>query len=353
MEFGIMTAKIDEIGLIVHAENLGFTNAWITDSPMIRSNVWAVLALAAQQTRSMKLGTAVAVPTMRLAPVCANGIATINRLAPGRCILGLGTGHTAVRTLGQKPMRLKPFAEYIRVVRGLLSGAEVDYTLDGETHKVRFQMRDFDYIDLDHEIPIHVAAYGPKAQQIAGELGDGLLTGTPRGGTLPEMWENLQAGARRGGRTLPTGFPLSLITSPCILQPGEAIDSDRVKNEVGGTVVTGLHYLVARHLESGVEPPDYAKSVWKPYLDWLFQFPEEIRHQRLHDSHNTFLDPEEAQFLSPELIQGLCFAGSGQELIERIGEWEQLGLTQIVVYPQVDRAYGVIEQFADQVISRL
>jgi len=38
-----MTAKIDEIGYIVHAENLGFTHAWVTDSPMIRSNCWAVL----------------------------------------------------------------------------------------------------------------------------------------------------------------------------------------------------------------------------------------------------------------------------------------------------------------------
>ena len=94
MDFGIMTAKIDEIGYITHAENLGYRNCWVTDSPIIRSNCWAVLALAAQATRTMRLGTGVAVPPLRLAPVTANGIATINRLAPGRCFLGLGTGHT-------------------------------------------------------------------------------------------------------------------------------------------------------------------------------------------------------------------------------------------------------------------
>ena len=76
----------------------------------------------------MRLGTGVNIPGLRLAPVTANGIATINRLAPGRCFISLGTGHTAMRMLGQRPMPLKPFREYIRVVRALLNGEEVDYT---------------------------------------------------------------------------------------------------------------------------------------------------------------------------------------------------------------------------------
>ena len=109
MDFGILTAKIDEVGYISHAENLGFSHCWVTDSPIIRSNCWAVLALAAQATRSMRLGTGVNVPALRLAPAAANGIATINRLAPGRCFIGFGTGHTGLRLLGRKPMRLAPF----------------------------------------------------------------------------------------------------------------------------------------------------------------------------------------------------------------------------------------------------
>jgi 5,10-methylenetetrahydromethanopterin reductase len=125
MDFGIVTAKVDEIGYITHAENLGYTHCWVTDSQMIRSNCWAVLALAAQQTRSMRLGTGVNVPGLRLAPVTANGIATINRLAPGRCFISLGTGHTAMRMLGQRPMRLKPFREYIRGT----AGAQSDHAL--------------------------------------------------------------------------------------------------------------------------------------------------------------------------------------------------------------------------------
>jgi len=66
MDVGIVTAKVDEIGYITHAENLGYSHCWVTDSQMIRSNCWAVLALAAQQTRTMHLGTGVNVPGLRL-----------------------------------------------------------------------------------------------------------------------------------------------------------------------------------------------------------------------------------------------------------------------------------------------
>jgi len=141
MDFGVVTAKIDEIGYITHAENLGYSHCWVTDSPIIRSNCWAVLALAARATRTMRLGTGVNVPGLRLAPVAANGIATINRLAPGRCFIGLGTGHTGMRLLGHKPMKLAPFREYVTVVQRMLRGEDVDYTLEGETHPDRKSTR--------------------------------------------------------------------------------------------------------------------------------------------------------------------------------------------------------------------
>ena len=76
---------------------------------MIRSNVWAVIALVAQQTQRLRIGTGVAVPGLRLAPVAANGIATINRLAPGRCFIGLGTGNTAMRMLGHPHAKVADF----------------------------------------------------------------------------------------------------------------------------------------------------------------------------------------------------------------------------------------------------
>jgi alkanesulfonate monooxygenase SsuD/methylene tetrahydromethanopterin reductase-like flavin-dependent oxidoreductase (luciferase family) len=353
MDFGIVTAKVDEIGYITHAENLGYSHCWVTDSLMIRSNCWAVLALAAERTRSMRLGTGVNVPGLRLAPAAVNGIATINRLAPGRCFISLGTGHTGMRMLGHKPMKLAPFREYVQVVRALLSTGEADYTLDGETHRIRFQMREHRFVDLDHPIPLYVAGFGPKAQALAGELGDGLVSGLPRGGTVPEMLAHARSGAARAGRALPQGFHTAAMVTLALRQPGEAPDSERIIQECGAAVITGLHYLVAQHLETGEDPPAYARPMWAGYLKWLDEAPSELRHQRLHGSHYSFLDPEEARFITPDLIRASCLTGVPEEIVEQVRALEQEGLRQLMLYPPLSRQYRVIEDFAERVMARL
>jgi len=353
MDFGIVTAKIDEIGYISHAENLGYTHCWVTDSPIIRSNCWAVLALAAQATRTMRIGTGVNVPGLRLAPVAANGIATINRLAPGRCFIGLGTGHTGMRLLGRTPMKLAPFREYVAVVQKMLRGEEVDYTLEGETHPIKFQMREHRFIDLDARIPVYVAAFGPKAQELAGEISDGLISGLPRGGTVPGMLAAARRGAARAGRTLPPSFFCSAMMTLVMRERGEALDSERIVASAGAAVITGLHYLVARHLETGAEPPDYAKPVWSAYMKWLNEAPPDVRHQRLHGSHYSFVDPEEARFITADLIKASCLTGTPEELVEQIRALEKDGLTQIMIYPPLNRQYRVIEDFAERVMTKL
>ncbi len=352
MDFGIVTAKIDEIGYITHAENLGYSHCWVTDSQMLRSNCFAVLALAAQATRTMRLGVGVAVPGLRLAPVAANGIATINRLAPGRTFIGLGTGHTAMRTIGQLPMALKPFAEYVRVVRALLDGQEVDYTLSGKTARIAFQMREFRYIDLEPRIPLYIAAYGPKAQALAGELADGLITGFPRGGTITEALQNVRAGAARVGRSL-DGFYSAGMVNLQMLQPGESLLSPRVIAECGAAVMSGMHYHAARFYETGAEPPVYARGIWQDYLAFLEQRPPEVRHRMLHESHYSRLDPQEARFLTPELIEGSALVGTPEQLRDKLRALEGEGLRQIMLYPPLNRMYRVIEDFAEQVLARL
>ena len=353
MDFGILTAKVDEIGYIVHAENLGYTHCWVTDSPMIRSNCWAVLALAAQQTRTIRLGTGVAVPGLRLAPAAANGIATINRLAPGRCFMALGTGHTGMRMLGQKPMKLAAFAEYIRVVRALLSGEEANFSLDGETHPIRFQMREHRFIDLEHPIPLYVSGFGPKTQALAGEFADGLVFSLRFGATVSQIVANAKRGAERAGRAFGPDFYLTAQQTLVLLQNGESLTSERVLAQCGASVITNLHQLVAEHLETGREPPDYAKSTWNAYLDWLNETPAEIRHQRLHASHFSFLDPQEARFITPELVKANCIAGTSGELVERLREFERQGLKQVTLYPPLAQQYRVIEDFAEGVIARM
>src|SRR5215468_10989262 len=156
MEFSLTVAtKIDDWQLIKYAEELGYDRAWVPDSQMIWSDCYATLALAAHNTSRIKLGTGVAIPGVRLAPVTAHSIATINQIAPGRVFLGIGTGHTAMRVMGQHPIRIKDFREYLRVVRALLNGEAVEYAYGGRTREIQFLHRDLHFINLEHPIPIY------------------------------------------------------------------------------------------------------------------------------------------------------------------------------------------------------
>src|SRR5215472_93878 len=124
-------ADIDEIEFFNHAETLGYDSVWVTDSQMLFSDCYAVLALAAQQTKRLRIGPGTAICGTRIPPVQVAAVATLNRLAPGRVFLGIGTGNTAMRSMGQRPMRIAAFAEYLRVLAALLRGEVADYALNG------------------------------------------------------------------------------------------------------------------------------------------------------------------------------------------------------------------------------
>ena len=104
MDYGIaFPSYIDAWREAEAAEAAGFTHAWFFDSQLIYSDVYATMALAAEHTSRIKLGTLVSIPSNRLSAVTASAIATINYLAPGRVILGLGTGYTGRNTMGLPP----------------------------------------------------------------------------------------------------------------------------------------------------------------------------------------------------------------------------------------------------------
>ena len=94
MDYGIaFPSYIDAWREAAAAEAAGFTHAWFFDSQLIYSDVYATMALAAEHTSRIVLGTLVSIPSNRLSAVTASAIATINHLAPGRVVLGLGTGY--------------------------------------------------------------------------------------------------------------------------------------------------------------------------------------------------------------------------------------------------------------------
>jgi alkanesulfonate monooxygenase SsuD/methylene tetrahydromethanopterin reductase-like flavin-dependent oxidoreductase (luciferase family) len=359
MKFGAMIAtKIDDWQLLQHAEELGYDHGWVPDSQMIWSDCYATLALAAANTSRIKLGTGVAIAGTRIAPVTAHSIASIQRIAPGRVFLGIGTGHTAMRVMGFDPVPGREFREYLRVVRGLLHGEEVDYTLAGETRPIRFLHEELGFLELEPAVPIYVAANGPIALAAAGEFGDGRISaGTEAPEGMQQSLEVMRAGAARAGRELPADFHTACLGFACVLEPGESMTSDRVIEEVGAMVTAGLHYWWEAYQKTGSDAfiPDALRDDWAQYLEFVDKLdvaPERL-HQRIHLGHCTYLVPEERRFVNERTIAmsgGLV--GEPDRIIHALREREAAGLREIALLPPMACARQNLADFAEQVIER-
>ena len=136
MDFGLLMMP-DSAGAAAQArlaEAHGFSHYWVADSELMAADPYVALTAAALATRRLVLGTGVAIAGTRIAPVTACAIASVGALAPGRVVLGLGTGNSARRAMGMPPYRVSQLREHVRVVRGLLGGGKVDYR-EGEMNR--------------------------------------------------------------------------------------------------------------------------------------------------------------------------------------------------------------------------
>jgi len=359
MKFGIcVAAKISNIELIEVADELGYDSAWVADSQMIWSDCYATLAVAAQRTKRIKLGTGVAIAGTRIAPVTAAAIATINQLAPGRAFLGLGTGHTAMRIMGQNAMPQREFQTYARTVRDLLDGKHTTYAYGGVAKDITFIHQGQGYYGLEPRIPMYIAAAGPVGQRFAGRLADGMvLLGAPDGGAAAAAMECARKGAALAGRALNDDFEVTTLTGGTVLAPGEDWTAEHLAEDVGPMVTASFHYYWEVSPESKREatvPPLYAPA-WRSYLNFVddMETPEDRRYQQVHLGHCSYLVPEERQFVTPELIKGGCLAGTPEQIVERIRAAEAGGLTQVMLMSDEKYAVRVIRDFAKQVFPLL
>ena len=359
MKFGGMVAtKIDDWEIFAFLEELGYDSGWAPDSQMIWSDCYATLALAAHNTSRIRLGTGVAIAGTRLAPVTAHSIATINKLAPGRVFLGIGTGHTAMRIMGQNPSSPSEFEEYLRVVRGLLSGDEVEYSYRGNQRTIRFLDQGLSCLDLEHEIPIYVAANGPRALQLAGVYGDGRIgAGNEPVSVFQRNMERIKEGAKLRKRTIPKGFHAAVMTFACILGAGETLSSDRVIDETGAQVVASLHFWYELFKQKGHDRfiMESVRGVWEDYKSYVEQeMPLAKRHFLVHEGHCAVLPAKERRFVTPKMIKASGgLVGQEDEIISRITELEMAGLKEIVLMPPRANMRSNFKVFSDQIIKQL
>jgi G6PDH family F420-dependent oxidoreductase len=171
------------VELACRAEELGFDFAMISDHyhPWLEAQgespfVWSVLGAIAARTERLKIGTGVTCPTIRIHPaIISQAAATTAALLPGRFWLGLGTGENLNEHIlgGRWPstsVRREMLEEAVAVIRELFTGEQVE-------HRGRhYTVENARLYSLPDELPpILVAGSGPKAAQLAGQIGDGYI----------------------------------------------------------------------------------------------------------------------------------------------------------------------------------
>jgi 5,10-methylenetetrahydromethanopterin reductase len=199
IQFGIRLPPCEPVRAIADAaarvEADGFDSVWVPDSQLLWRDAWVTLSAVALATTRIKIGIGVTTPVTRHPTVTASAITSLNELANGRAILGIGQGDSSVRLIGVRPSRLAEMRDTIQMIRTLSAGQWIDYA----GRKRRLKSAE------GHTTapPIYLSASGPKMLQVAGELADGaiLLAGVDRDNVNYAIG-NVRTGAERAGRKL-------------------------------------------------------------------------------------------------------------------------------------------------------
>lgn len=179
-------------GWVRTVEGSGFDVIGLTDSPALYPETYVSGVIVAQNTSRVRFGPRVTNPITRHPMVAASAIGALDGLSGGRALFGVGAGDSAAHTAGARPAPVRATEEYLLAVRGLLRGEEVSYR--GATLQMLSEARD---------VPMYVAAAGPKMLRMAARVADGIIIGS---GILPEVIEDtlktIREGAAEVGRSL-------------------------------------------------------------------------------------------------------------------------------------------------------
>jgi 5,10-methylenetetrahydromethanopterin reductase len=284
------------------AETLGYSRVWVFDSAPLWEDPFVHLALAAQRTSRVGLGTAVFVPHERSELAMASAIATIARLSGGRFRACFGTGGTARRTLGQRPLTLHAMARYVTAVRGLLAGETV--TLDGRP--ARMLHHDELTVQRPVDVEIGLSVFGPRGVELAIEIADGII-GNPVAHVLPSA-------------TLVTGT---------VLDPGEDRHSARVLEAVGPWQVVDYHEAYAIAGAAAVDSMPGGQE-WRQALEGIA--PQGERHLLTHEGHVTHLTERDRRLLG-RASDGRMMIGEAEEIGNRLARLGEKGVTETIYMP--------------------
>jgi 5,10-methylenetetrahydromethanopterin reductase len=295
------------------AEELGYARVWIFDSAPLWEDPFVHLALAAERTSAIGLGTAVLVPTQRSVMAMASSIATIARISRGRFRACFGTGFTARLALGQRPMTLAALGEYVTALRRLLAGESA--TVDGKTTRMLHAA------DLAEPrpiaVPLWLSVFGPRGSALAGEIADGII-GPPH----------------------PT-LPAAMIVSGTVLETGEPPDSNRVREAIGPWRVVDWHSAYAEGGAAAVDVMPGGRT-WREALEAMARDGE--RHLLSFEGHVTHLTDRDRGLL--EHIDVKTMVGDAARIRRQLARLAATGFAEIIYMPSGPDLHRELRAFA-------
>ena len=283
------------------AEDLGYAGVWCPEVPAFGHDIYIALARMAEATTRIGVGAAVVIPSYRHALAQASAIATVEHLAPGRVSIGFGTGFTGRAGMNLPPLRWSEMQNHFEEVRGLLRGDAVDLMSGGVAQLVAEE----GWLPIR---PTHtrllIAAQGPKGRAVAHEIADGLIS---LGAPAP-------------------GFDTCLVgVNGTVLEAGETIESDRVREVLAPLAAVVYHSTYARDRDAVKDLPN--GEAWLASVDAV---PEHVRHLSVHRGHNKEVSNGHDELIDVALAMRTTFTGTRDELRTRLADLEAGGATGII-----------------------
>lgn len=316
------------------AEELGFDLFTVTDSHCNKPELYTKLAVVAERTESINIGSYVTNPVTRHPTVTASAICTANVISGGRAVLGIATGDSAVRTIGERPAKLSQMEETIQMLQKLFRGEEIENGDD------TIQLEWVDRFFGPQDVPILWAAEGPKTQRAAGKYADGVLMGL---GLTPELIEKQVERINEGAASI--GRDPDSVEKWVVARCNIDDDREQAIDDVRGSLASVAHHSLKFSLEGKFVPEQYHEAI------------QQITGQNL--SRNR-----ESKYQSHELISELGLrdylaerygvVGTPEDCIEKITKIQETGLVDgMMVSAPIGRKRNVISRFGNEVLPEL
>ncbi len=311
--------------LVRQAEAAGFTHCWFYDSHILWRECYPAIAMCMEHTTKMRFGPCVTNPLARDLSLTASLFGSLALQSGGRIDMGLGRGDSSVRVMGKKPATLARLTEFTHKVKALIRGEEVSYGDCPEP--VKFPWAD------GYELPIWIAAYGPKALKTAGEIGDGVILQIADPSLCKWFADQAISAGEAAGRDM-SNYQVMAAAPAYFGDKDQCIEKTKWFPAMVGNHVADI--VEKYGTDSGLVP------------DSLTSYIENRRgydYSKHGQSSNPYLD-----FITPEIVESFCVLGQAQDHVAKIKALEESGVTQFNIYLDNGQEEQIIAEYAENVM---